>query len=609
MMGIEWWDIALLSVGGLIVFVVVITLVVMVTVPVGRGIGGALSRLWKFVKNEVLDFTRAVVGMMVAPVFGLLALVSLLFFQVASARKFGVAAREELLRSLVCLYRAAIGNPARLLGLEPALEGIETRLPGVLSGTWGDVLSPRTGMFDGYEIMGTLPSGGSGAKLYIAMPGKKKFAELLADASTHAVAQRTGAAFGATDRVVIKSFTTFEDASLPQLVRESRGLEAGKRLGLILDHGVWADRFYYVMRYVPGQHLRHVATQLHQQAKAAGPRVGEGEAQAKEAAAEGLGDPELRACLSYLSDLLVTLSQYHEQGLWHKDVKPDNIIIEPTPEDEHGAARSAGRARLVDVGLVSSLRSAMTLTTHGTEYYRDPEMVRQALRGVKVADVDGTRFDIYAAGAVLYSMVEDSFPAQGVLSPIEKRCPPSVAWIIRRAMADYRQRYASAGLMLEDVRAIATCPSMMSMRLMDLPSVRASSAAIAMRGEGESEVLGKGQDAAVLDSKNTSQMFLSTETADREIGAGLSGELALATAIVPSQTAAAFEVARPAMTGGSSAIEAMQPMPSRAARTQRLICADQTGWQRLAAPAFNAIGLPTRVKIRNWWTGACVVEE
>jgi hypothetical protein len=35
----------------------------------------------------------------------------------------------------------------------------------------------------------------------------------------------------------------------------------------------------------------------------------------------------------------------------------------------------------VDFGLITPLRSAMTLTTHGTEYFRDPEMVRMALQG------------------------------------------------------------------------------------------------------------------------------------------------------------------------------------------------------------------------------------
>jgi serine/threonine protein kinase len=83
----------------------------------------------------------------------------------------------------------------------------------------------------------------------------------------------------------------------------------------------------------------------------------------------------------------------------------------------------------------------MTLTTHGTEYFRDPELVRMALKGVKVHEVDGTKFDIFAAGAVLYSMIENSFPAHGVLSQITKRCPEALRWIVRRAMTDYDKRY------------------------------------------------------------------------------------------------------------------------------------------------------------------------
>ena len=116
-------------------------------------------------------------------------------------------------------------------------------------------------------------------------------------------------------------------------------------------------------------------------------------------------------------------------GLWHKDVKPDNIIV----HDD--------RAHLVDLGLVTPMRSAMTLTTHGTEYFRDPEMVRLALKGVKVHQVDGAKFDIYAVGAVLYSIIENSFPAHGGLSQVSKRCPESLRWVIRRSMTDYDKRY------------------------------------------------------------------------------------------------------------------------------------------------------------------------
>ncbi len=641
---LSWWQLTLLILLGVIVGVAIISLVVMAMVPVGRGIGGVLSRVFTFVKREILDALRAVACLIVAPIFGLLALLSLFFIQMDAAAKFGKALREEVVRFFVCVYRVFVGNPARAIGLEAALEGVETRLPGVLSGTWGDVLSPRESMFPGYEVVGTLPGGGSGAKLYIAKPDKKKLEELLRDVANNALATQAGTIFREGDRLVIKSFTTFEDTALPQLVRESRGLEAGKRLGLILDHGFGADRFYYVMRYVPGEHLRNVTTRLHQQSEQA--------AEKAEAAKAGLGEPQMRAALSYTADLLGTLALYHEQGLWHKDVKPDNIIIEPdvnpaTMLAANGATQTqtpgAGRARLVDIGLVSSLRSAMTLTTHGTEYYRDPEMVRQALKGVKVSEVDGTKFDLYAAGAVLYSMIEDSFPAQGVLSPIEKKCPPAVAWIIRRAMADYRQRYASARDMLHDVQTAMASQSLFTMRLVELPSMKGQLL------EGEA---GDGGVAESVVDKTLPTVGMSGVSASERppahvppttrsvVGAEFDasainvhdGHRPLKAAVDGTGTGeiqreatsdsarAAFPIIRdPAEVARSIALSRLHSEHAKArasdsgeyakARLQRVPIREPGLWQRITLPAMNSIGLPTRVKIVDWWTGRIEVEE
>jgi len=114
----------------------------------------------------------------------------------------------------------------------------------------------------------------------------------------------------------------------------------------------------------------------------------------------------------------------------------------------------------------------MTLTTHGTEYFRDPELVRQALRGVKVNEIDGSKFDVYAAGAVLYSMVENSFPAHSGLSQITKRCPDALRWIVRRAMAEYDRRYPSATAMLADLRVVMTADDPFKVKPADLPSVK-----------------------------------------------------------------------------------------------------------------------------------------
>ncbi|MFO0833104.1 MAG: hypothetical protein U0637_14830 [Phycisphaerales bacterium] len=452
-------QIILILVGSSLAMAAIIAFFVWVLMPVGRGVGRFFSHIWGFIAGEAKELARLIACLIVAPVFGLLSLLSITFLQKPAAARFAHALKDEGLRMIVCIYRVFIGLPARLLGIETALEGLETRLPTVLTSTWGDAMSPRTSLFPGYTILRTLRAGGSGAKLYVAEPDRRKRKELARDGFTGG-------------EVVIKSFTTYENDGLLTIVRESRALEVGRRMGLILEHMLTSERFYYVMRFVPGDNLRVVTTRMHA-------ACGE----------SGLDDAHLRTGLTFVRDLLVTLKSYHDSGVWHKDVKPDNVIVETILQPEPEVLRSTeaqiealkrsplpsagpgGRATLVDFGLVSSLRSAMTLTTHGTEYYRDPEMVRQALRGVKVHEVDGVRFDVYAAGAVLFSVIEDGFPAQGVLSPIRKRCPAGVAWIIRRAMADYDQRYESVDVMLTDLDRVLAADDMFAVRPADLPSM------------------------------------------------------------------------------------------------------------------------------------------
>lgn len=452
-------SIILIVAGSSLAVALVVALVVWLFMPVSRGLGRFCAHVWRFIAGECKEMARLVACLIVAPVFATLAVLSIVFFQKVAAARFARAFKDEGLRMVVCVYRIFVGLPSRLLGVETAMEGIETRLPTVLTSTWGDAVSPRTSLFPGYTIVRTLAAGGSGAKLYVAEADKRKRKELARD----------GFPGG---QVVIKSFTTYENDGLLTIVRESRALEVGRRMGLILEHVLTPERFYYVMRYVPGENLRVVTNRLHE---ASGD--------------EGLDDGRLRVALGYVRDLLETLRAYHEAGLWHKDVKPDNVIVEPAADavpvmgggedaEIEALKRSpvmgtvaGGRATLVDFGLVSSLRSAMTLTTHGTEYYRDPEMVRRALRGVKVHEVDGVRFDVYAAGAVLFSVIEDSFPAQGVLSPIRKRCPGAVGWVIRRAMADYDQRYESAQEMLTDLERVLAAEDMFGVRPADLPSM------------------------------------------------------------------------------------------------------------------------------------------
>lgn len=392
-----------------------------------RGIGWFIHHIVSFVVGVLGDVVRTIGAVIAAIVLTPLTLVSVVLGRWSRATHYASGVMREVQVAGHSLYRAVIRRPMRLLLLDGMLEGIEQRVPEAIAAAPSpDLPASRLGQFTGYKIVGTLKPGGSGARLYVAEPEGPAL-------------ERNRAM---PELVVIKSFAIEDGSSLPQIIRESRALESAKQMGLILDHGLDESRFFYVMPYHAGESLGVVVRQLH---------GSEGR--------EGLGGRSLAAAVGFVADLVATLDEYHRGGLWHKDVKPENIII-------HN-----GRAHLVDLGLVTPLRSAMTLTTHGTEYFRDPEMVRQALRGVKVHQVDGAKFDVYGAGAVLYFALENTFPAHGGLSAFARRSPESLRWIVRRAMAEYSKRYEKASEMLTDLQFVLGASDPWAVRPADLPSM------------------------------------------------------------------------------------------------------------------------------------------
>jgi hypothetical protein len=426
--------------GGAVALGVAIALIV-VSVKVTGGllaaIGWLIKHLFRFVFGLIKDAV-SLVGSIIASIVAVpFATFNVVLARWEAAGRWGGALKRETLNVGYRCYSIVLRRPLQLLCLDGLLEGVEKRLPqeDEVNASAASPFVPdptvRRGPseFDGYTIEGTLRPGGSGAKLYIARPDDE-------------IRRRLNIA---CDRVVIKSFALEEGSSLPQIVRESRALDSARALGLVFDHGLDGGRFWYAMPYHPGESLAETTRFLHARS-----------------GSEGLHGDELREAIGFASDLVATLARYHDGGLWHKDVKPDNIIVHD------------GRAHLVDLGLVTPLRSAMTLTTHGTEYFRDPEMVRQALRGVRVHQVDGGKFDVYGAGAVIYFMLENTFPAHGGLSSFMKRSPEALRWIVRRSMAEYHQRYHSAKAMFEDLAAVAQAADPWSLKPVELPSMRSA---------------------------------------------------------------------------------------------------------------------------------------
>jgi serine/threonine protein kinase len=393
-----------------------------------RTTGRLFGHIFACIGGVIAEAVRATGALATAILLLPMALMNVALGRWSASTHYVRAAKDELRNSGMSLYRAAIGWPLRLIGLGSLLEGFEARLVEVVTrAPRGDGSALD---FPGYTIERTLPQGGSGAQLFLAHPSAEHKEQLAAQGVT------------LPDDVVIKAFGLSSGSSLPQMMRENRALEAARRMGLVFEHRSEGDRFYYVMPYVPGDDLGVVTRRLHEASPAA-----------------GLSNAALGAVVGYANRLLGILGRFHDAGVWHKDIKPSNIVV------------NGDQLELIDLGLVTPLASAMTLTTHGTEYYRDPELVRQAMRGVKVHEVDGVKFDLYSAGAVVYSMIEDSFPAHGNLSRITKRCPEALSWIVRRSMAEPRQRYDSAAQMHADLAKLAAAKDPFALRPAELPSM------------------------------------------------------------------------------------------------------------------------------------------
>jgi len=95
------------------------------------------------------------------------------------------------------------------------------------------------------------------------------------------------------------------------------------------------------------------------------------------------------------------LHNAHEHGICHRDIKPQNVAI--TSEDQvkildFGLARQRGESRITEEG-----------TVVGTPAYMAPELIYDR-------DVDH-RADLWAVGVVLYEMVMQRLPFDGVFGP------------------------------------------------------------------------------------------------------------------------------------------------------------------------------------------------
>jgi serine/threonine-protein kinase len=112
-----------------------------------------------------------------------------------------------------------------------------------------------------------------------------------------------------------------------------------------------------------------------------------------------LGKLEVGDALHVVLACARALEYAHEQGLIHRDIKPDNILL-----------TAGGVVKLADLGLAKALSEDIGLTrtgtAAGTPLYMSPEQARDVKR------VD-CRSDIYSLGCMLYCFLAGRTPFQG----------------------------------------------------------------------------------------------------------------------------------------------------------------------------------------------------
>ncbi|MCB9682509.1 MAG: serine/threonine protein kinase [Alphaproteobacteria bacterium] len=95
--------------------------------------------------------------------------------------------------------------------------------------------------------------------------------------------------------------------------------------------------------------------------------------------------------------LLETLGRVHEAGVVHRDLKPDNVLVD-----------SAGRATILDFGLARGEAFDTTITRRGvfagTPMWASPEQVR--------GDTPDARADLYAVGLMVRSALTGALPGE-----------------------------------------------------------------------------------------------------------------------------------------------------------------------------------------------------
>ena len=217
------------------------------------------------------------------------------------------------------------------------------------------------------------------------------------------------------------------DGVRQRFAREARLTAKVEHRGVVrvVSSDASGDRPYLVLELVSGVTLRHL-----------------------------LGDSAIEPieAARIVADTADVLAAAHKQGVLHRDIKPDNVMLEPD-----------GSVRVLDFGIARAVGDETPLTRTGeivgTPEYMAPE---QLLDGPEATD---ERTDVHALGVLLYELLSNKSPFRGAnlfqsLKLVESLQPkppcdaqPALNEVVLRALQKQAgDRYQSAAELAEAIR-------------------------------------------------------------------------------------------------------------------------------------------------------------
>jgi serine/threonine-protein kinase len=221
-----------------------------------------------------------------------------------------------------------------------------------------------------------------------------------------------------------------DDDYVERFRREARAAAQLSHPGIVtvIDRGEEDGRQFIVFEFVEGETLKDLV--------------------------ERGGPLPIRNALAIALEVGQALAFAHQRGLIHRDVKPQNVLL-----------NGEGRAKVTDFGIARSLEAVghtETGTILGTSHYIAPEQAR----GERV----DAQTDVYSFGVVLYEVLTGEVPYEGdnfltvamrhvneaVPSVLERRpdCPLRLATLVERCLAkDPAERPASMDAVVSELEA------------------------------------------------------------------------------------------------------------------------------------------------------------